>query len=424
MRRRLAQRNRPNGCVDEYFYDSLDQLTEVRFRGREEVWRAAYDGLGRRLWRDYGGKRTDFYWDDDRLAAERFPDGKLRLYIYANEDALVPFMWLDYASEDADPASGQAFYLYTAPTGMPLRVEDADANEIWRANAIDAYGEFDETTAPCPTRLRFAGHFYDEHLGLFYNRFRDYDPTLGRYLQPDPLGHTGGINLFAYSTNPLVEVDLRGLTHRAKKTPDAGGSGNGRKRGREGDSGEFERPAMLKKAELEAQRRGLVRNEGPAGEGFPPGTRKVEYGDPPNATYHVDSKGRILRAEGELDPPSNYKKKGVDHVDPEGYETGRDHRGHLIPERSAAEQPNANVRENVIAEHGTKSNTSTKKKFENRAKNYADENPGARMVSEPIYEGDNPRPTAVRHTVVDSDGNPVTDPKMQPNPDAIPNPED
>src|SRR6187402_1542189 len=38
-------------------------------------------------------------------------------------------------------------------------------------------------TAP-PLRLRFAGHFYDEHLELFYNRFRDYDPALGRYLHP------------------------------------------------------------------------------------------------------------------------------------------------------------------------------------------------------------------------------------------------
>ena len=99
---------------------------------------------------------------------------------------------------------------------MPLRVEDAQGNLVWRPEGVDAYGELDEANgSPCPTRLRFAGHFYDEHLGLFYNRFRDYDPKLGRYLQSDPLGHAGGINLFAYSPSPLANVDLRGLIHRA-----------------------------------------------------------------------------------------------------------------------------------------------------------------------------------------------------------------
>ncbi|MFC1641596.1 RHS repeat-associated core domain-containing protein [Myxococcota bacterium] len=66
-------------------------------------------------------------------------------------------------------------------------------------------------------------------LGLFYNRFRDCDPALGRYLQSDPLGHAGGINLFAYPANPLAEVDLRGLkVHKKPKTPAAGDGQNGK----------------------------------------------------------------------------------------------------------------------------------------------------------------------------------------------------
>jgi RHS repeat-associated protein len=235
VRRRLAQHERPQGRASEYSYDSFDQLVQVRFRDREQVWRAAYDGLGRRLWRQYGADRTDFYWDGDRLAAERFPDGKLRLYVYVNEDALVPFMWLDYSDPKADPAGGKAFYLFAAPTGMPLRVEDANGDEVWRATAVDAYGELDETGAACPTRLRFAGHFHDEHLNLTYNRFRDYDPALGRYLQPDPLGHAGGINLFAYSANPLVEVDLRGLMHKKQARAAAESGSGGNKRGSEQD---------------------------------------------------------------------------------------------------------------------------------------------------------------------------------------------
>ncbi|HTV22428.1 MAG TPA: RHS repeat-associated core domain-containing protein, partial [Polyangiaceae bacterium] len=221
-RRRRSRHDRQGGPVVDYRYDSQDHLVEVRWSDRDEVWRAAYDGLGRRLWREYAGLRTDFYWDGDRLAAERAPDGALRVYVYANEDALVPFLWLDYESDDAAPESGTAHYLFTAPSGMPLRIEDAGGHAIWKAEAIDPYGDVDPAAPACPTRLRFAGHFFDEHLGLFYNRFRDYDPALGRYLQPDPLGHGGGINLFAYAHNPLVDVDLRGLVHGKRTAPPEG----------------------------------------------------------------------------------------------------------------------------------------------------------------------------------------------------------
>jgi len=61
-------------------------------------------------------------------------------------------------------------------------------------------------------RTALAGTPLREDLDLFYNRFRDYDPKLGRYLQPDPLGLGGGPNLYAYATNPLSDVDLLGLT--------------------------------------------------------------------------------------------------------------------------------------------------------------------------------------------------------------------
>jgi hypothetical protein len=200
-------------------------------------------------------------------------------------------------------------------------------------------------------------------------------------LQPDPLGHEGGINLFAYPVNPLVDVDLRGLiAHRKPRKKSAKKKQSSDKPTNEGD-----RPAVLKKAEKEAKRRKLVRKESEAGPPHPPGTRKVEYGDPPTATYHVDSQGRTIRAEGELDPPAgDYDKKGVSHIKPDGFVEGQDHRGHLVTESLAKDQKHANVRENVIAEHGTKSNTSEKAKFENSARDHAAENPGCRMISEPI----------------------------------------
>ena len=194
-----------------YRYDSRDMLVAALVDGEE--WTAEYDPLGRRIRKSWGGRTTEYHWDDKRLAAETGPDGSLRIYVYPDMEALVPFMFLDYDSPEAEPEEGKAYFLFTDQRGCPVRVENGDGRAVWQAE-VDPYGFARvDPSSSIELNLRMPGHYLDAETGLHYNRFRYYDPRLGRYLQSDPLGLAGGVNLYAYPTNPLNRVDIVGWEH-------------------------------------------------------------------------------------------------------------------------------------------------------------------------------------------------------------------
>jgi RHS repeat-associated protein len=200
---------------------------EVSWSDREEVWQAEHDGLCRLTEARCGDRRTEFFWDGDRLAAEQAADGRLRLYVYAGADSLLPLVLIDFPRPNAHPLSGQAFYPFHDQIGLPQWIEDSRGEVVWRAAATDAYGLIDVAAgSQLDYRLRFPGHLLIAETGLHYNRFRTYDSALGRYLQPDPSGQRGGINLYAYSGNPLVLVDLLGLHAKSKQDNLSTGEGN------------------------------------------------------------------------------------------------------------------------------------------------------------------------------------------------------
>jgi RHS repeat-associated protein len=73
-------------------------------------------------------------------------------------------------------------------------------------------------------RFMFTGREWDYTTQLYYYRFRDYSPQLGRFLQPDPVGYYDSMNLYAYCTNnPINWFDPWGLCSKAgSSTPPVG----------------------------------------------------------------------------------------------------------------------------------------------------------------------------------------------------------
>ncbi|MDB5048351.1 MAG: Rhs-family protein [Fibrobacteres bacterium] len=210
IRNHMSMRKGVSGET-EYGYDSRGFLNKV-IRNGQAIWSAEYDPLGRRISKTHLGKSWKFFWDSDRLMAEIDPKGKLRLYVYPDTFALTPTAFLDYDSVDADPVKGRMYFIFTNHLGAPTLVEDEKGDPVWTAR-IEAYGNAIVAIGQnFHMPLRFPGHYYDAETGLNYNRFRYYSPELGRYLQSDPEGISGGLNLYAYAEgNPLRWVDVRGL---------------------------------------------------------------------------------------------------------------------------------------------------------------------------------------------------------------------
>ncbi|PPS61390.1 hypothetical protein CR917_10575 [Pseudomonas sp. BRM28] len=59
--------------------------------------------------------------------------------------------------------------------------------------------------------IRFQGQYHDHETGLHYNRYRYYDPAVGRFVGQDPIGYLGGFNLYQYVPNPIDWIDPWGL---------------------------------------------------------------------------------------------------------------------------------------------------------------------------------------------------------------------
>jgi RHS repeat-associated protein len=115
------------------------------------------------------------------------------------------------------PAVDEPLVVYEGATRTWLYGDErgsvvAHAGDSGAVGQINTYGVWGEPGPANAGRFGFTGQAHLADTGLYHYKARVYSPVLGRFLQPDPIGEAGGINLYAYGLNdPVNLVDPDGL---------------------------------------------------------------------------------------------------------------------------------------------------------------------------------------------------------------------
>lgn len=184
----------------------LDQLTI----GATVTANYEYDGLERMSARTTqnmvpAGTTHYIYDQAGHLLAETSGVGTTqREYIWIDDMPLAMFA-------DLDTTSPKQWYVHSDHLDRPSKMTDASQNVVWDAYYWP-YGATRSITGIASNNLRLPGQYYLAESGLYYNWFRHYDATVGRYTQADPIGLVGGPSLYLYASgNPVSGIDPLGL---------------------------------------------------------------------------------------------------------------------------------------------------------------------------------------------------------------------
>jgi RHS repeat-associated protein len=197
-----------------FVYDIENRLV-TRSGGASATLR--YDPLGR-LYEVAGSSGTRrLLYDGDDLVAEYDTSGTMIVrYLHgsgAGDDPVAYFNGGSFAYNDLR-------YLYADERGSIVAISDTSGTVL----AVNRYDEYGIPASGNAGRFQYTGQAWLPEIGMYYYKARMYSPTLGRFMQTDPIGYGDGMNMYRYVGNdPINAVDPSGLAQCWRVTWTGGG---------------------------------------------------------------------------------------------------------------------------------------------------------------------------------------------------------
>jgi RHS repeat-associated protein len=181
-------------------FDTASHLTSV---GTELT--AGYNAEGLRAWKQSAAGSTYFVYDGLTPIAEANSSGTVTAVNTWGAAGLL--------SRRNVSSGSSTFYTFDVQGSTSQRL-DLNGN-VLGSYSFDAYGTRASTDNSSDPYTGFGaqwGYYRDAETGLSLLGHRYYDPSQGRFLNRDPIGYDGGLNLYSYAANnPMSFVDPSGL---------------------------------------------------------------------------------------------------------------------------------------------------------------------------------------------------------------------
>ncbi|CAK0780119.1 hypothetical protein CCP4SC76_7230003 [Gammaproteobacteria bacterium] len=195
-----------NLAASTYAYDARGRLTQATLGSSTTAY--GINGLGQRVSKSGTGGSIVFAYDGA---------GHLLGEYTASGQAIQETVWLG-DTPVAVMASGGTYYVNANHLNAPRIITNSNGQVVWSWDPV-AFGDTQPIGA-FTYNLRFPGQYYDAETGFHYNMARDYNPSVGRYVQSDPIGLRGGLNTYGYVRgNPVSSSDSHGLVELSLLCP-------------------------------------------------------------------------------------------------------------------------------------------------------------------------------------------------------------